>query len=77
MELKGEKIDTIQNTKLLGTIISDDLRWDLNTANIVRKSNDRLELLRRVASFSPTLEAFWNNLPQYGIQVLQKKTAMT
>ena len=56
LELKGEKIDTIQNTKLLGTIISDDLRWDLNTANIVRKSNDRLELLRRVASFSPPLE---------------------
>ena len=56
LELKGEKIDTIQNTKLLGTIISDDLRWDLNTANIVKKSNARLELLRRVASFSPPLE---------------------
>ena len=54
--MKGEKIVNIQNTKLLGKIISDDLRWDRNTANIVRKSNARLELLRRVASFSPSLQ---------------------
>ena len=56
MQLKGENIETIKNTKLLGTIISDDLKWDLNTANIVKKANARLELLRRVASFNPPLE---------------------
>ena len=56
LQLKGENIETIKTTKLLGTIISDDLKWDLNTANIVKKANARLELLRRVASFNPPLE---------------------
>jgi hypothetical protein len=41
--------------KLLGTIISDDLRWDLNTANIVKKAKAHLQLLRTVASFSPPI----------------------
>ena len=40
----------------MGTIISDDLQWNLNTKNIVRKANSRMELLRRVSSFNPPLE---------------------
>ena len=35
--LNHEKVETLTSTKLLGTIISDDLRWDLNTTNIVKK----------------------------------------
>ena len=41
----------IENTKLLGTIVQTDLKWDLNTANIVKKANMRMELLRKSASF--------------------------
>ena len=37
--------------ELLGTIISNDLKWDLNTANLVKRANARMELLRRVAGF--------------------------
>ena len=33
------------------TIITSDLKWELNTQNIVKKSNARMQLLRRVASF--------------------------
>ena len=32
-------------------IVTNDLRWDLNTANIVKKANARMKLLRKVASF--------------------------
>ena len=32
-------------------IVTNDLRWDLNTANIVKKANARMQLLRKVASF--------------------------
>ena len=35
----------------MGTIISDDLKWDLNTLNIVKKANARMQLLRKVARF--------------------------
>ena len=54
--LNDERVETLTSTKLLGTIISDDLRWDLNTKNIVKKANARMELLRRVASFGASLE---------------------
>ena len=35
LKLKSENIEVINNTKLLGTIITDDLKWDLNTTSIV------------------------------------------
>ena len=54
--LNDEKVETLNSTKLLGTIISDDLHWDLNTKNIVKKANARMELLRRVASFGASQE---------------------
>ena len=41
---------------LLGTIITNDLKWNENTATIVQKANARMELLRRVASFGASLE---------------------
>ena len=43
----------IQDTKLLGTIISNDLKWDKNTADIVKRANARMRLLQKVAEFSP------------------------
>ena len=56
LNLEGKSVEVIKHSKLLGTIIQDDLKWDLNTANIVKKANMRLELLRRVASFGASTE---------------------
>ena len=41
--LINEKIENLKSTKLLGTIISDDLTWDLNTLKIVTKANAIME----------------------------------
>ena len=49
--LNNEILEVLESTKLLGTIISNDLSWDLNTLNIVKKANARMELVRKVASF--------------------------
>ena len=54
--MKGQNIEVINSTRLLGTILSDDLGWDLNTAALVKKGNARMELLRRVASFGTPVE---------------------
>jgi len=51
LDLEGNPIEVIENTKLLGTIIQNDLKWDMNTSNIVRKANMRMELLRRATAF--------------------------
>ena len=46
----------IEHTRLLGTIVQNNLSWDLNTKELVRKANARMELLRKVSSFSPGIE---------------------
>ena len=56
LQLKNQNVQVINSTKLLGTILSDDLGWDLNTSALVKKGNARMELLRRVASFGTPVE---------------------
>ena len=51
LEMNGEQLEVIDSTRLLGTIISNNLSWDENVSAIVRKSNARLELLRKLAPF--------------------------
>ena len=52
LTVKGEKIQTVSETKLLGTIITSDLKWDKNTEKLIKESNQRLRLLHRCAKFT-------------------------
>ena len=54
LHIIGETIDTIEKTKLLGTVITNNLKWDENTKEIIKKANMRMCLLRKVASFKPS-----------------------
>ena len=56
LQLKSKNIEVINSTRLLGTILSDDLGWDLNTAALIKKGNSRMELLHRVAGFGTPVE---------------------
>ena len=56
LSLGQENLEVIKSVKLLGTIITDDLKWDENTANLVKKGNARLELLRKISSFGTNLQ---------------------
>ena len=56
IRLNDQTIESVKHTTLLGTIISDDLSWDLNVKDIVKKANSRMELLRKVASFGASIE---------------------
>ena len=49
-------LQIVEKAKLLGTHITNDLKWDLNTKHIVKKSNSRMQLLRKVASFGVSIE---------------------
>ena len=42
--------------KLLGVIITDDLRWDENIKYLVKKANQRMQILRQAVSFGASLE---------------------
>ena len=56
LSMENGNLEVIDSTRLLGTIITNDLKWEQNTAHIVKKSNARMELLRRVASFGTSSE---------------------
>ena len=50
--LKNEKLETLDNTKLLGTIITKDLKWHENTKYLVRKANQKMRLLHKFSKFT-------------------------
>ena len=56
LTLKEQNIEIVAKAKLLGVIITDDLKWEENTASLVKRANSRMELLRKVASFGTSSE---------------------
>ena len=39
LTLNNEHLEVVKQAKLLGVLISDDLKWDLNTDYLVKKAN--------------------------------------
>ena len=56
LQLENENIEVLDDTKLLGTIISNDLKWDKNIKNIVKKANAKMEILRKAIQFGASIE---------------------
>jgi hypothetical protein len=52
----GNDLETIEETKLLGTIITSDLKWHKNTEYLVKKANARLRILHKISEFSAPTE---------------------
>ena len=46
----GTAIENITHTKLVGVILSQDLRWERNTAYICEKARSKLWIIRRMAN---------------------------
>ena len=43
LTLEGQVLEIVDETKLLGTVVTNDLKWDRNVEEIVKKANRRLE----------------------------------
>ena len=56
LQLNGDNLEIVDRAKLLGVIITDDLKWEANTESIFKRANMRMELLRKVASFGTNVE---------------------
>ena len=56
LSLDNVNLEVVNNAKLLGTHITSDLRWDLNTKNLVKKANARMQLLRKLSTFGASIE---------------------
>ena len=55
IRLHNEPIETVNETKLLGTIITSDLKWNKNTEHIVKETNKRMQLLHKASKFTNNL----------------------
>ena len=54
--MEDHTLPIINKTKLLGTIITDDLKWNENTRKIVKQANQRLQILRKSSEFTSSLD---------------------
>ena len=52
LSLQNKKIEEVAETKLLGTTITNDLKWKKNTNRLIKKANARMQLLRKVSNFT-------------------------
>ena len=56
LSVNGKKIDIVEETKLLGTIITSDLKWNRNTREIVKNAYKRMQLLNTAANFTSNVQ---------------------
>ena len=52
LALNGKTIDTVKEFTLLGTILTNDLKWNKNTKHLVRRAYARMELLLKMSEFT-------------------------
>ena len=50
--LKQQKIENVQEIKLLGVILTSDLRWDKNIDYLVKDANKRMVMLHAASKFT-------------------------
>ena len=74
--MNDNPIEVINSTRLLGTILQNNLSWDLNTAELVRKVNAGMELLRKVSSFCTDYEELMNIYILYVRSILEQSATV-
>ena len=55
-ELEGRELETMEEIKLLGLIISNDLTWKSNTDNMIHKAYSRLWMIKRLKKRGASLD---------------------
>ena len=56
LSLNNANIEVVDHMKILGTIITDKLKWDMNCDEIISKVNKRMLLLKKTLSFGANCE---------------------
>jgi hypothetical protein len=56
----GSQLECIPETRLLGVVVSQDLRWAKNTAFICQKARQKLWILRRMLNFNLDLHQLYD-----------------
>ena len=51
LRLKNVSLEVVNETKLLGVYITNDLKWNKNTEVLVKDANRRMRILHKAANF--------------------------
>ena len=55
LSLNDKNIETFDSVKLPETIVENNLKWEENTTSLVKRAHGRMQLLRKVASFTSNI----------------------
>jgi hypothetical protein len=55
LSVDDQSVEVVKETKLLGTHITQDLKWNKNTAEIVKKAWQRMQLLNKSSGFTSNI----------------------
>ena len=56
LSLNGKSIETVKEFKLLGTVITDNLKWDKKIKLLVKRAYSRMEILRQISKFTKSIK---------------------
>ena len=56
VNMENTQLEIVENMKLLGVVISSNMKWHVNTEYITRRGYSRLWILRRLKLFGLTVE---------------------
>ena len=56
VKLKDESLEVVDEVKLLGVVINQDLKWDSNTNYLILKANKKMRMLHMAAKFTRNRE---------------------
>ena len=76
LALNGKTIDTVKEFKLLGTILTNDLKWNKNTKHLVKRAYARMELLRKMSEFTKSKQDKLHIYKTYIRSVLEQSCAV-
>ena len=52
LSIDSQPLQMVDKTKLLGLVLTSDLKWTENTKSLIKRANARMEILRKMSSFS-------------------------
>ena len=76
LNIKKLNVEIVKQMKILGNIINDDLSWGDNCTFLIKKVNQRMELLRRAQSFGATNDEMVHLWVVYCRNILEQSCAI-
>ena len=70
--MQGQPLEIVDHTKLLGVILTNDLRWSRNTDFIIKRANARMEILRRLSGFNSPVKDMIQTYISYIRSILEQ-----